>query len=152
MVLDGSRPASREDISLLEKFRYHRIIIVINKIDLHKKYDGAALGDTAGDIPVVEISALKGLNLDVLKKRIYSLFVSSSRGREDMVLHWRQKSILEEIVEVLEAANSAFLEGYSDEVGGEELRKVIPLIGRLTGEIGVREVIEDIFSRFCVGK
>jgi len=152
LVFDGSRPASREDIELLEKFRDRSIIIIINKIDLSKKFGRAALGNTAGDIPVVEISALKGLNLDVLKKRIHGLFVSSLRGREDMVLHSRQKIILEEIVEVLEAANSAFLEGYPEEVGGEELRKVIPLIGRLTGEISVREVIEDIFSRFCVGK
>ncbi len=117
-----------------------------------RKFDRAMLGHSAGDIPAVEISALKGLNLDVLKKRIHSLFVSSSRGREDMILHSRQKIILEEMLGVLEAARSAFLDGYSEEVGGEELRKAIPMIGRLTGEIKVREVLDDIFSRFCIGK
>jgi tRNA modification GTPase len=110
------------------------------------------IGHSADGIPVVEISALKGLNLDVLKKRIHGLFVPSSRGREDMVLHSRQKIILEEMLGVLEAAGSVFLDGHSEEVGAEELRKAIPMIGRLTGEIKVREVLDDIFSRFCVGK
>jgi tRNA U34 5-carboxymethylaminomethyl modifying GTPase MnmE/TrmE len=116
------------------------------------KFERATLGRPAGDIPVVEISALKGLNIDVLRKRIHGLFVSSSRGREDMVLHSRQKIILGELLEVLEAARSAFLDGHSEEVGAEELHKAIPIIGRLTGEIKVREVLDDIFSRFCVGK
>jgi tRNA U34 5-carboxymethylaminomethyl modifying GTPase MnmE/TrmE len=69
-----------------------------------------------------------------------------------MVLHSRQKIILEEMLEVLDVASSAFVDGYSEEVGGEELRKAIPVIGRLTGEIKVREVLDDIFSRFCIGK
>jgi tRNA modification GTPase len=152
LVFDGSRPASREDIGLLRKFRNLAIVIIINKIDLHQKFDRAMLGLLAGDIPVVKISALKGVNLDVLKKRIHGQFASSSRGREEMVLHSRQKIILEEMLEVLEAASSAFLDGYSEEVGGEELRKAIPMIGRLTGEIKVREVIDNIFSGFCIGK
>ena len=152
LVFDGSRPASREDIGLLRKFRNMDNVIIINKIDLHQKFDRAMLGLLAGDIPVVKISALKGVNLGVLKKRIHGQFASSSRGREDMVLHSRQKIILEEMLEVLEAASSAFLDGYSEEVGGEELRKAIPMIGRLTGEIKVREVIDNIFSRFCIGK
>jgi len=152
LVFDGSRPASREDIGLLRKFRNMDNVIIINKIDLHQKFDRAMLGLLAGDIPVVKISALKGVNLGVLKKRIHGQFASSSRGREDMVLHSRQKIILEEMLEVLEAAGSAFVDGYSEEVGGEELRKAIPMIGRLTGEIKVREVIDNIFSRFCIGK
>jgi len=152
LVFDASRPAGREDARLLERFRNHDIIIIINKIDMPRKFERAVIGQSAGDIPVVEISALKGLNLDVLKKRIHGLFVSSSRGREDMVLHSRQKIILGEMLEVLEAARSAFLDGQSEEVGAEELHKAIPIIGRLTGEIKVREVLDDIFSRFCVGK
>jgi tRNA modification GTPase len=152
LVFDGSRPASRDDVDLLEKFRNLSNIIIINKIDMPRKFDRAIFGHPAGDIPPVEISALKELNLDVLKKRIHSLFVSSSRGREDMILHSRQKIILEEMLEVLEAAGSAFLDGYSEEVGGEALRKAIPMIGRLTGDIKVREVLDDIFSRFCIGK
>jgi tRNA modification GTPase len=152
LVFDGSRPAGREDARLLERFWNHDIIIIINKIDKPRKFERAVICHSAGDIPVVEISALKGLNLDVLKKRIHGLFVSSSRGREDMVLHSRQKIILGEMLEVLEAARCAFLDGQSEEVGAEELHKAIPIIGRLTGEIKVREVIDDIFSMFCVGK
>jgi tRNA U34 5-carboxymethylaminomethyl modifying GTPase MnmE/TrmE len=42
--------------------------------------------------------------------------------------------------------------GYSEELWAEEIRQVLPLIGQLTGEIRVDEVLNGIFSRFCVGK
>jgi tRNA modification GTPase len=43
-------------------------------------------------------------------------------------------------------------EGHLEEIYAEEIRKTIPLIGQLTGEIRMDDIIEDIFSRFCVGK
>jgi tRNA modification GTPase len=152
MVFDGSRPASREDGRLLERFLEHNIIIIINKIDKNRKFDMAMVSHAASNIPVVEVSALEGLNLDILKKRIHGLFVSSTQDREDLILHSRQKLILEEILGVLEAACFAFVGGHSEEVGAEELHKAIPIIGRLTGEIKIQEVLDNIFSRFCIGK
>ncbi len=52
----------------------------------------------------------------------------------------------------MEEAQRLLVEGYSEDLAAEELRKIYPLIGQLTGEIRADEVIENIFSRFCVGK
>jgi tRNA modification GTPase len=43
-------------------------------------------------------------------------------------------------------------DGYSEEIYVEEIRKIIPLIGQLTGEIQDEDVLTRIFNRFCVGK
>ena len=102
--------------------------------------------------PSLEISALKGTNLDKLKDMIYELYVPDQRRGEEVILHLRQKLLLEEILENLLEGERLLKEGYSEEVYAEQIRKALPLIGKLTGEIQADEIIEEIFSRFCVGK
>ena len=43
-------------------------------------------------------------------------------------------------------------QGFSEEIFAEEIRKTLPLIGQLTGEIRADDILDDIFSRFCIGK
>jgi tRNA modification GTPase len=152
LVLDGSRPPGREDRRLLEKFRSVVNIIVINKIDVARRAAGAEFAGLAGKIPVVEVSALKGTNIDGLKARIYDRFKPSKSKQEDVVLHLRQKLLLEEMLAVLERSRALLRDGHPDEIVAEELRGVLSPAGRLTGEIRATEVIDDIFGRFCVGK
>jgi tRNA modification GTPase len=103
-------------------------------------------------LPVLEISALKGKNLGKLKEMICEFFVPSQKQGEEVILHLRQKLLLEDILCCLVEGKRLLEEGYPEEIYVEETRKSIPLIGQLTGEIRVDEIIEDIFSRFCVGK
>jgi tRNA modification GTPase len=152
LVLDGSRPPGREDERLLEKFRESINYIIINKIDLRQGAMSTELSGMAGGIPVVEISALKGTNIDGLKTRLHDMFTPSKRKPEDVVLHLRQKLLLEEMLAGLERSRALFRDGHPDEIVAEELRGVLSPAGRLTGEIRANEVIEDIFGRFCVGK
>jgi tRNA modification GTPase len=64
----------------------------------------------------------------------------------------RQKILLEEIKEALRSGLEALKGGFPEEVCAEEIRRAVPLIGQLTGEIRADEVIDAIFSRFCIGK
>ena len=152
-VLDGSRPPGREDKRLLEKFQNAVIIIVINKIDVLPRAAGAGFaGLTGATVPVVEVSALKGTNIDGLKSRLYGEFQGFDDQQADIVLHLRQKLLLEEMLAALEQSRTLLRTGYPDEILAEELRGVLPPHGRLTGEIRAGEVVDDIFGRFCVGK
>ena len=63
-----------------------------------------------------------------------------------------QKLLLEAILDCLIDGQRLLKEGHLEEIYAEEIRKTIPLIGQLTGEIRMDDIIEDIFSRFCVGK
>ena len=106
----------------------------------------------ADAVPTVRVSALKGTNVGVLKARLRDVFVPSKVKQEDVVLHLRQKLLLEEMLAGLERSRALLGEGHPDEIVAEELRGVLPALGKVTGEIRAGEVLDDIFGRFCVGK
>jgi tRNA modification GTPase len=152
LVLDTSRKESSEDLKLINKFKNKKAILVFNKIDLSQNMDKERVKRLTKKTDSIEISALQGTNLDKLKDLIHKLFVPPPNKGEEVILHLRQKLLLEEILAGLASSLTLLKKGYSEEIYVEEIRKVIPLIGQLTGEIHQNNILEDIFKRFCVGK
>ncbi len=152
LVLDASRKESPEDERLIRKYRAKKLIVVLNKIDLPLKIDRRRLQKMAGRMPLVEVSALKGKNIDMLRKEVRRVFVPRVGKEEDVILHARQKDLLRGILDALLRAGELLARGRSEELAAEELRGALPLLGELTGEIRIDEVIAGIFGRFCVGK
>lgn len=152
LVLDASRQETPEDLRFLKKYGHKKAILLFNKIDLPVRMDIEKMKSTEKNLPSLGISALKGTNLERLKKLISSHFISSQKKSQEVILQLRQKLLLEDILSSIIQAKHLLKKGYSEEVYAEEIRKIIPLIGQLTGEIRDEEVLERIFSRFCVGK
>lgn len=152
LLLDVSCKETPEDFKLIKKFKDKKILLVFNKIDLPLKMNTERVKERAGRIPKIEISALKGTNLKKLKDKIYKLFIPDLEQDNEIILHLRQKLILDEILDSLIEGQNLLKQGYPVEIYAEEIRKAIPLIGQLTGEIRADDIINDIFSRFCVGK
>jgi tRNA modification GTPase len=152
LVVDASRPETRADLELLRRFRDKKTILLFNKCDLAKKIDVVRCRKTGGSGAWLEISALKRLNLDALKALIRRTFVADETAAEEVVLHQRQKLLLEQIAGALRAGLDLLRRGHSEELCVEEIRRALPVVGQLTGEIRADEVVDGIFSRFCVGK
>jgi tRNA modification GTPase len=152
LLLDVSCKETPEDFKLIEKFKDKKTLLIFNKIDLTLKMNTERVKKQAENIPNIEISALKGTNLKKLKEKIYKLFIPDLEEDKEIILHLRQKLILDEILDSLIEGQNLLKQGYPEEIYSEEIRKVIPLIGQLTGEIRADDIINDIFSRFCVGK
>ncbi len=152
LLLDASRKETSEDRALIKKFKPKKMLLLFNKIDLPLKMNTEQVKKLTQPHPTLEISALKGTNLEKLKEKIYKLFVPTIEQEEEIILHLRQKLILEEILDSLLEGQNLIKEGYPEEICAEEIRKVIPLIGQLTGEIRADDIINNIFNRFCVGK
>jgi tRNA modification GTPase len=152
LLFDASQKETPEDLRLIKKFKDKKTIFLFNKIDLPQKMNKVKVQNEEKSRPALEISALKGINNDNLKEMIHDLFVPNQKQEEEVVLHLRQKLILEDISNCLTEAQRLLEGGYPEEVYSEEIRKSIPFIGQLTGEIRTDDIIEDIFSRFCVGK
>jgi tRNA modification GTPase len=152
LLLDASRGESPDDFKLIKKFKDKKTILLLNKVDLPQKMNKQNIKNRAESLPTLEISALKGTNLGKLKEMIYEFFVPGQKQGEEVILHLRQKLLIEDILTSLIDGQRLLKEGHSEEVYAEEIRKTIPLIGELTGEIHTDDIIEDIFSRFCVGK
>ncbi len=152
LLFDASQKETPEDLRLIKKFKDKKTIFLFNKIDLPQKMNKVKVQNEGKSQTALEISALKGINNDKLKEMIHDLFVPNQKQEEEVVLHLRQKLILEDISNCLTEAQRLLEGGHPEEVYSEEIRKSIPLIGQLTGEIRTDDIIEDIFSRFCVGK
>jgi tRNA modification GTPase len=152
LLLDSSQDESSEDFKLIKKFKNKKTILLFNKIDLPQKMSKKNVKNRAESLPALGISALKGTNLGKLKEMIHEFFVPSQKQGEEVILHLRQKLLLEDILDCLIDGQRLLKEGHTEEIYVEEIRKTIPLIGQLTGEIRMDDIIEDIFSRFCVGK
>jgi tRNA modification GTPase len=151
-VLDASRRESDGDLRLLKKFNDKKAVLLFNKSDLSVKMNVEKIQKRHKNMPSLSISALKGTHLASLKKLIYTLFVPRKEAEGEILLHLRQKLLFEDIQSCLNKTKRMIEEGYPEEIYVEEIRKIIPMIGILTGEIQDEDVLKRIFSNFCVGK
>ncbi len=152
LVVDASRKQDKRDEGLLRQYGGRKSVLVLNKCDLQGKADLKRIRALAGETPLLRISALRGSGLKALKEAIHQRFAGTQSADEEIVIHRRQRDALEEIRRIVVRASGLLEEGHSEEIIAEEIRRAVPLIGRLTGEIRSEDVMNDIFGRFCVGK
>jgi len=152
LILDVSKTLSNQDLVLIKKFKEKNIILLFNKSDLPIKMDVERIKKSFPNLVFQEISAKTGKNISLLKDLMRENFVPSPGKSEEVILHLRQKLLLESIYSALKQGRKLLMDGYSEEFTVEEIRKAVPLIGELTGEIRNDEILTEIFRSFCVGK
>ncbi len=152
VVLDASREESQEDFMLLQRFSHKKKLLVFNKSDLKPAINRQKILDFSPQAGWVEVSALTGKNLDRLKKMMLETFAPQLEKQEEIILHQRQKVLVESLKNNLENGLRILEEGAGEELVAEAIREGLPAIGQLTGEIRSQEVLNQIFSRFCIGK
>jgi len=155
ILIDGSVDLSPEDGLIIEKNKGKRVIIAINKIDLPRKLDEGALRTLIPDAAFLPISAKFGNGLPELKEAIYGIasLEDTRDGTADRILtNLRHKEALVKTLRCLERGKEAFLEGRPPELVALDLRDGLATLGEITGETTNEEVLDHIFSRFCIGK
>jgi len=152
LVMDASQKTGDKDKKLIKQYKNKKMILVLNKCDLPIQADIDQLATIIPEIETFKVSALKNQNIDLLRKAILRTFFPKQESGDEIILHIRQKLILENVLEIFLNTKNLLQEGHSEEYYVEELRTVLPLFGQLTGEIESEEILQDIFSRFCVGK
>jgi len=151
-LLDGSRPFGDEDEAILQEMDGRRAIVVVNKTDLPRVL---AVPPALADRRVVEISARTGEGIDLLRSAIFDAFLSGTAvdNREYVALsHARHRDVLARGREALDDFLAARARGAVSELLAVHLREALRSIGEVTGETTSDDVLDLIFSRFCVGK
>lgn len=123
-----------------------RTLLVVNKTDLELDRGQPVLPDD-----MIAISVRTGAGLDVLTERLAAIAAEQiSPGDAPALTQDRHRRLLEQAAEDL----SAFLSGDPNhtELRAEDLRRAAVAIGRITGRIDVEDVLDQVFSRFCIGK
>jgi tRNA modification GTPase len=143
-VSDASADVSRETLAA------HRPgdIEVMNKADLV----GTAPA-RAGAEDVFVVSAKTGAGFEALERRLVQLVNERLAGDEvPLVTRARHRELVEEALGGVERALAGARSGIGAELVSEDLRLAARALGRITGTIDVEDLLERIFSQFCVGK
>jgi len=151
LVIDGSVGVADEDLLALSACRSARLLLVVNKADLPQVPPGGPFVE----LPTVAVSTHTGVGLDELVRRIVGSFSSSvgADGRETLLLSDRRhRDALFRARDGMSRFCSATASSVSLELLAIELRGSLESLGEITGETTPDEILERIFSRFCIGK
>ena len=154
LVLDSSEEISEEDKEIISLSMDHPCIVVLNKSDLVQKTFPADVSAFFPETPCVEISAADGRGFSQLQDAIEKIIAGGSVRREEdlLVSNIRHIDILRRAsAELSEAASMAKRREAIDFIE-VNCHSAFDLLGEIIGETAGDEVIEEIFSRFCLGK
>jgi tRNA modification GTPase len=144
---------NESDRGIIEEKR-EKLILVVNKEDLVGRKTTAAIGESAGGVPFVSISAESGSGIEELKGSVFERVVRHGvEAGADLVLsRKRHKVAMEKAVESIERGMNGVAEGISCEFISADLRDALNCIGEVAGETTTEDILDKIFSEFCIGK
>ncbi len=154
LVLDPSRPYCDEDERILQVVGDHACLVALNKSDLPGLWSPEKRGALHSRWPCIEVSALTGDNVEELGRRIRQQFFGNADAERDAILvtNVRHCRCLEEARQRITVGLKALREGMSEEFALADLHRGLRKLGEITGETSTEDILEEIFTRFCVGK
>ncbi len=156
LILDSSDPATEEDIKLAETLNADEasfvLIPVVNKCDKEQKLDAGAIGvDMSG---AVKLSAKTGEGVDTLKQKIADEITKKGEplGEGQTLTRERHIEQLKAMTASVDRGIDALKNGMSREFIAADLGDAKEALEHLTGKVFDEQVLDKIFSEFCIGK
>lgn len=153
-VIDGSEGLTEEDEGILQAAADKPCVIIVNKSDLALQVDIAALCRRFGGDRVMTLSAktLSGVEAFGAWLKNYVYGSEGALGDGAYVQNARQENLLRQALQSLEDAGRAAADALPYDCIEIDVRTAIDLLGEITGDTVQDEIINEIFSRFCIGK
>ena len=151
LVLDGSRPlteADREAMALARQVP--NLLVAVNKADLPRAVDIGRLADDFDN--VVSLSARSGQGVDVLCDAIQALYPAGEGRPGELLTNARQADAVSRALAAVRSARGALRTGMTPDVVLTDAETALEALGELNGKHIRDDLIQTIFSRFCVGK
>jgi tRNA modification GTPase len=160
LILDPTQGFDKDDEAIFvtlqkDKESDRPLIVIENKIDLGVKLPGAWLSHLSGRYRYIRLSAITGDGVKDLRKELVesslrgsysisdkSVILSNSRHKHDVLM----------AMESLSLAESGLKENRSNDLIAIDLRGALSHLGEITGAITTEDVLNSIFSKFCIGK
>ncbi len=149
VVLDGSQPLSAEDQRVLDQAKEKRSIAIINKADLPRVIEDLTFPEMR-----VTLSCKTGAGLKDLQQMLSaSIRMGGMAAREQTwAINQRHKTALKQAKENLDKALVSAQSGLSPEFAAMDLRGALDSLGLIIGATYTEDILEHIFSAFCIGK
>ncbi len=149
-VFDGSRPLSEEDQALAEEFGNGRNLAIINKADLPQMADTEYIQSKF--IHCVKISAQNGAGCAVLDQWVREQFSPADQSAEGMLTSLSQAQRLLAGQQAVRRAIEGLEAGFTPDLASLDITEAASAVGEVTGDTVTEKMIDNIFSKFCVGK
>ena len=151
LVLDGSSPPTAEDEEAIALARQvPRLLVVMNKCDLPRHPDAAALACRFD--AVLSVSARENLGLDALTRAIAALFPADAPADGALLTNARQADAVSRALSAVTDAHDALQSGMTPDAVLTDCEAALEALGELNGKHIRDDLVDTIFSRFCVGK
>lgn len=162
-VVDASREMDENDEKIISLIRNKNAVVLLNKSDLttvvsedmiRDKIKG--MDEKAGekDLPVISVSAKEEKGIKKLEKKIKDMFVNKIISFNDQICitNIRQKTALTDAKESMKKVVESIYAGMPEDFYSIDLMDAYESLGSITGESAGEDLINEIFSKFCMGK
>ena len=153
-MIDASSEISPEDQAIYTQIENKKHLIVYNKIDLVQTDQEMNTPQTWKEQAGTRISALNGTNLDELKRNLWARVVGETGLNREIgvVPNLRHKKKLEDCLAAAKRARQAIQEELPPELVAADIMIAINALGAILGDQYPTDLLDQIFSRFCIGK
>ena len=153
-VLDAATGMGPEDMEIYEDVKGKPLILVFNKMDLADKPDDDTLPDDWKGRPRIHVSAKYNLAIDSLRSMVIELVSGNSfSGVHDRIIpNIRQKLLLEKAVSSVKRAIRGMHQRIPQELLAIDLNEGLDALNEIGGNVNRLDVLDRIFSQFCIGK
>ena len=152
VVLDGFLPITPEDIQLLDAARSAKALIAINKSDLRGSLSEDDLESLGCSSRRCRVSAKTGQGIVELKQALRELILDVEVESPVVITNLRQRSALERAERALRHAAMSLRDGFAAELVAVDLNDAREALEEITGLINNDDILDRIFSNFCIGK
>ncbi len=152
-VVDGSRKIDENDIEIIRLIKDKQFIVLLNKSDMDMVVDFDDIKDLSKE-DVIEFSAKQGMGMDKLEERIRDMFYSGRVTYNDQIYitNARHKEALENSYHSLLKVKESVEAMMPEDFYSIDLMDAYEQLGLIIGESVEDDLVEEIFSKFCMGK
>lgn len=152
-VVDGSVPLDENDRQIIQIVRGRKAVVLLNKSDLGQIVEKEQLENLTGH-QVIPVSAKEKTGIEELEKEILSMFYEGDIDFNDQiyVTNVRHKTALMESLDSLKLVVKAIEDGVPEDFYSIDLMNTYEQLGSIIGEAVEDDLVNEIFSRFCMGK
>ena len=153
-IFDSSEDLTKEDIEILNLIKNKKTIIILNKSDLKQKIDEKDEKLTKVSSDIIKISALNKTGIEKIYDKITELFnLNEINLDQDIVItNLRHKNLITKAIKSVRKAKETMEQDMPLDIIAIFIKDILEDLGNITGEVVTEDIINEIFSKFCLGK
>lgn len=153
-IFDSSKDLDEDDLRILDLIKNKKNIIILNKIDLKTKINEENEEIKKVSSNIIKISALNKIGIEELGNKISELFNLGQINfdNEMVITNVRHKNLISSAIKNLKQARIAIDEKMPLDIVTISIKNIISCMNEITGDNTSEDIINEIFSKFCLGK